>query len=615
MSRRKTSKSKKSKKEKGIASFAETLFTIISDPATDEYIRWGPNGDTFEVLSPHSLEVHVFGNYFRHSRFSSFQRQLYTYDVKREETVQGPNAETHFVFSHPFLRKGRRDLLHGVVRRAPADTKGAAKRAKDGKGENGGGTLSAKNQAKLDAMVKGWEREREGLWAEISGLKKANSKLIARVESLQTDNTQLWALVQAQEEGQELLKQGLKALFLHVAGGDSGSTPTPATPSVGPVGSMGPVGMDVGNTNVQWVDRLFSDSGQVSPAVNFLDDDDNNTSNTSNTSNTTTTTTTASSGFAPPPSAPLIGRKRKMETGTALSTTTTATTTTASMGGASSLGESGVEALRSRKRGQDREERYAPLMSPKLADLGGGASTLFGPPSTWSASGANGPSSTALISTRPTNSTANFKRNLGLAADLVLSSLEARAAERDGLFRAYQARHASFDAPLGINLGAATGTVSDVFNEVARIPPPSPLGSSSAMQISSRGGISNGSTVHSLEVGDDDDDDIPAVDLSAMEGVSDDDILDFSLQATSPILGLAATPSIPIPPPSSSSSSSVLGLESGIVPGMSLSMAPHGLESGIAWNDNDPSVQSMRLSPVETLSRSFSELSTDNRPS
>ena len=225
------------------------------------------------------------------------------------------------------------------------------------------------------------------------------------------------------------------------------------------------------------------------------------------------------------------------------------------------------------------------MMSPGVSELPGGA--LFGPPSTWTTSG-GGPSSTALISAIPTGSAASFKRNFGLAADYVLSSLDSMASERAGLFSAYQQRHAGFDQPLGVDLGTATGTVSELYNKAS-----SALMTSPARSRAPSGSSRPMAIGHEVLPSSESDDELGTldtggdyglgIDLSTMEGVSP---LGVDLDP-----GMLVTPTGAMPIPGASAA--------GTIPGHSV----------LAAGDDNGSA-AMRLSPIEGLSRSFSELAT-----
>eukprot|EP00566_Odontella_aurita_P004924 CAMPEP_0113578856 /NCGR_PEP_ID=MMETSP0015_2-20120614/29735_1 /TAXON_ID=2838 /ORGANISM="Odontella" /LENGTH=617 /DNA_ID=CAMNT_0000482751 /DNA_START=373 /DNA_END=2226 /DNA_ORIENTATION=- /assembly_acc=CAM_ASM_000160 len=58
-----------------VAEFLFHLTRMLTDPSIRNLIEWTPQG-SIRVHDPHTLENDVLGKYFRHSKYSSFQRQL-----------------------------------------------------------------------------------------------------------------------------------------------------------------------------------------------------------------------------------------------------------------------------------------------------------------------------------------------------------------------------------------------------------------------------------------------------------------------------------------------------------------------------------------------------------
>ncbi|KAL4200160.1 hypothetical protein AMTRI_Chr03g55030 [Amborella trichopoda] len=65
--------------EVGPPAFLTKTYEMVDDPSTDTVVSWGPNRNTFVVWDPNVFASLLLPNYFKHSNFSSFVRQLNTY--------------------------------------------------------------------------------------------------------------------------------------------------------------------------------------------------------------------------------------------------------------------------------------------------------------------------------------------------------------------------------------------------------------------------------------------------------------------------------------------------------------------------------------------------------
>lgn len=91
-----------------VPSFLIKLFEIIDSPSTDQIVEWThPDGESFVIKSANKFAEVILPQYFKHSNFSSFIRQLNMYDFHKSRKKGGSDQ----VFNHPFFRKGHRNLL------------------------------------------------------------------------------------------------------------------------------------------------------------------------------------------------------------------------------------------------------------------------------------------------------------------------------------------------------------------------------------------------------------------------------------------------------------------------------------------------------------------------
>ncbi|CAM9518873.1 unnamed protein product [Choristocarpus tenellus] len=91
--------------------FARKLFNILVE--NESIISWNDEGDTFTVHDSKTFSQETLTKYYRHGKFSSFQRQLNMYGFRKV-----PNSGRSY--SHPFFRRDSPELLNHVRRVTPA---------------------------------------------------------------------------------------------------------------------------------------------------------------------------------------------------------------------------------------------------------------------------------------------------------------------------------------------------------------------------------------------------------------------------------------------------------------------------------------------------------------
>lgn len=90
--------------------FARKLYEILSTESTS-VISWNSAGTAFHVRDVYRFSEETLTKYYRHSKFSSFQRQLNLYSFRK--IVKGPDAGG---YAHPMFHRDRPDDLYHVRR-------------------------------------------------------------------------------------------------------------------------------------------------------------------------------------------------------------------------------------------------------------------------------------------------------------------------------------------------------------------------------------------------------------------------------------------------------------------------------------------------------------------
>ncbi|KAJ3970565.1 hypothetical protein EV361DRAFT_915360 [Lentinula raphanica] len=105
-----------------IPGFLQKLYTLVSDPETDDVICWSEAGDSFFVLDHARLATERLGAFFKHNKFASFVRQLNMYGFHKIPHLQQgalrSNSEAEYSqFAHPDFHRGQEERLALIERK------------------------------------------------------------------------------------------------------------------------------------------------------------------------------------------------------------------------------------------------------------------------------------------------------------------------------------------------------------------------------------------------------------------------------------------------------------------------------------------------------------------
>ncbi|GAA5871995.1 hypothetical protein JCM8547_006211 [Rhodosporidiobolus lusitaniae] len=171
---------------KAVPAFLNKLYSMVSDPATDELIYWSDDGDSFFITSADKVAKDLLPRFFKHSNFGSFVRQLNMYGfhkvphlqqgvLKKDQSEEADLLE----FSNTHFQRGQPDLLC-LIKRQKAKAGDVA-----GSGEAGAldfpsllTDLAAirKHQTAISADLKDLQERNHALWQEAVGSREKHKK-------------------------------------------------------------------------------------------------------------------------------------------------------------------------------------------------------------------------------------------------------------------------------------------------------------------------------------------------------------------------------------------------------------------------------------------------------
>ncbi|KPV72545.1 uncharacterized protein RHOBADRAFT_17926, partial [Rhodotorula graminis WP1] len=186
---------------KNVPAFLTKLFTMVSDPGTDDLIRWSDDGESFFVPSADRMGTELLPLYFKHQNFGSFVRQLNMYGfhkvphlqqgvLKRDNSEDGDMLE----FCNANFQRGQPDLLCMIHRKVKTD---------------GAVVPSAGSDGTLDLS---------SLITDLAAIRKHQTAISADLKELQARNHALWQEAVQSREKHKKQEETINKILRFLAG-------------------------------------------------------------------------------------------------------------------------------------------------------------------------------------------------------------------------------------------------------------------------------------------------------------------------------------------------------------------------------------------------------------
>ncbi|CAO3618101.1 unnamed protein product [Cunninghamella blakesleeana] len=89
---------------------------MVNDQSIKDWISWSDSGESFLVYDINGFSQEVLPKYFKHSKWSSFIRQLNTYGFCKVADYKNSNDKQTSEFKHPLFNRNGQQVLHKIRR-------------------------------------------------------------------------------------------------------------------------------------------------------------------------------------------------------------------------------------------------------------------------------------------------------------------------------------------------------------------------------------------------------------------------------------------------------------------------------------------------------------------
>ncbi|GAA5900096.1 uncharacterized protein JCM6883_006089 [Sporobolomyces salmoneus] len=213
---------------RSVPAFLNKLYTMVSDPTTDDLIRWSVDGDSFLVPSADKFGKELLPRFFKHSNFGSFVRQLNMYGFHKVPHLNtgalkhdGGEATELLEFTHQNFARDQPDLLFFIRRQKakgesnnnPSSTSTSQRNNNNSLSGPSGSTVTASNAASSPTAL-----DLHSLLTDLSAIRKHQTAISADLKDLQQSNQLLWQEALASREKHRKQEDTINKILRFLAG-------------------------------------------------------------------------------------------------------------------------------------------------------------------------------------------------------------------------------------------------------------------------------------------------------------------------------------------------------------------------------------------------------------
>ncbi|KIM31647.1 hypothetical protein M408DRAFT_64444 [Serendipita vermifera MAFF 305830] len=154
---------------------------MVDDPATDRFIKWADDGNSFYVFNPDQFAKELLGTYYKTDASASFVRQLNMYGFHkvphvRQGALKSDKQAQAWHYRNPNFRRGRPDLLPYITRKGKAiGGAGSPKSIDMSQIINGLATIK-RHQTLISDNLKELQSSNQALWQEAMEARERHRK-------------------------------------------------------------------------------------------------------------------------------------------------------------------------------------------------------------------------------------------------------------------------------------------------------------------------------------------------------------------------------------------------------------------------------------------------------
>ncbi|GAA5962890.1 hypothetical protein JCM3765_005906 [Sporobolomyces pararoseus] len=208
---------------RSVPAFLNKLYTMVSDPSTDDLIRWSDDGDSFLVPSADKFGKELLPRFFKHSNFGSFVRQLNMYGFHKVPHLnqgvlknEGGESTELLEFTNPNFARAQPDLLFFIRRqKAKGESNNPSSSTTSSRHHNN--SLSGPSNASTSSSTS-TALDLPSLLTDLSAIRKHQTAISADLKDLQQSNQLLWQEALSSREKHRKQEDTINKILRFLAG-------------------------------------------------------------------------------------------------------------------------------------------------------------------------------------------------------------------------------------------------------------------------------------------------------------------------------------------------------------------------------------------------------------